>query len=169
MINQFPSEEDDTVIGQINGQQGTVKLDEQEIQLEGDVELTRAEPPLQLNSETLLWQTAQQIISTDRPLKISETQRQIVVRANQGRLDLEKQIVTLTNAVQLSSAQNNAQLAANQVIWKLETEDIEATGNIRFSQTNPDTRLVGEKAVGNLKQQTVVVTGNDVITTIVPE
>ncbi|MEO1591214.1 MAG: LPS export ABC transporter periplasmic protein LptC [Cyanobacteria bacterium J06632_22] len=168
-VNQFPAEDDETVIGQLNGQRGTVRLDEQEIELLGEVELTRTEPPLELNSDALLWQTEQQLVTTDQPLEILETQRQIVVTANQGRLDLENQIVTLTEAVQLTSAQNQAQLNAYQVTWKLESEDIEASGNIRYRQTNPETQLSGERAIGNLQQQTVIVTGNDVITTIVPE
>ncbi len=169
MVNQFLAEDDETVIGELMGQQGTVNLDDQRIELTGDVQLTRIDPPLQLNSETLVWQTEQQLITTDRPLKLIETQRQIAVTANQGRLNLEQQIVTLTESVQLTSTENEAQLTANQMTWQFETDDVEATGNVRYQQSNPDTRLVGERATGNLKQQTVVVTGSDVVTTIVPE
>ena len=168
-VEQHPAEEDDTVIGQLNGQQGIFRLDDQEIELVGAVQLSRTEPPLQLNSETLVWQLEQQLIATDQPLEILETQRQIVVTANQGRLDLEQQIVTLTEAVQLTSDQNQAQLAADRITWSLDTDDIEASGNVAYRQADPDTRLTGGRAVGNLTRQTVVVTGNEVITTIVPE
>jgi len=170
VVQQFPEEDNnDTVIGQLQGQQGLVKLDDQQIEITGDVQLNRTEPPLQLNSEALIWQTAEQLITLEQPLKVTESQRQIVITANQGRFDLEEQIVTLTEAIQLTSDAQQAQLTARQLTWQLESEDIEATGNVRYRQTNPETRLEGEQAVGNLKQQTVRVTGSDVITTIVPE
>ncbi|MEO0756877.1 MAG: LPS export ABC transporter periplasmic protein LptC [Cyanobacteria bacterium J06648_16] len=168
-VKQYASEDDETVIGQLVGQQGNVQLDEKRIELTGDVQLNRAEPPLQLNSEAIVWETEAQVVIADQPLTVEETQRQIVVKANQGRLDLESQIVYLTADVQMTSQENQAQLIADRVTWQLESEDVEAVGNIRYRQRNPDTSLRGERAVGNLAKQTVVVTGRDVTTTIIPE
>lgn len=136
--------------------------------LSSGVAMQLHQPPLNLNSQSLVWNYKQQELSSDRPLKLQHRDHKIQVIANQGYVNQPQARVQLTGAVQVKDQQGQFQLKTQQLIWSIPQQQIEAIGQVSYQQKNAQFELTGGRAIGKIQAQTVQISGGEVVTEIFP-
>ncbi len=152
----------------VTGQRGTVNLADQIVNLRGQVAMQMLELPLNMTSEALDWQVAEDQVTINQPLTLVQPERNIRITARQGRMDLAQQEVFLSQEVVAAGATNQSRLTSDRLSWNVETETVVAEGRVNYRQANPSINLNGNRAVGRLDDQTILVDGGRVVTEIVP-
>lgn len=164
-VEQF---KDKIITDVVVGQQGTVQLDQQRVNLTGDVAMQLLEMPLNVTSDALEWQVGQQLVLLNQPVKMVHPEENVVVTANRGQLNLDNQVVLLQGNVVAQGQRNQAQMTANQLTWNVDQQTLLAEGMVNYRQVNPTISVNGPRAEGQLTDQTIVVQGGRVVTEIVP-
>ncbi|MDJ0712812.1 MAG: LPS export ABC transporter periplasmic protein LptC [Prochloraceae cyanobacterium] len=148
-----------------------VDLNTDTVTLKDNVRVKSADPPVQIATNSLIWKYKQDLITSDKPVKIVHSQAKITVTGNQGTMDLEKEIAHLKGGVRGINTSDRATLYSNELIWSIPNRTIEAIGNVVYEQTDPAFNVTGVKAVGQLAKNKVIVTGDRgkrVVTKIFP-
>ncbi len=137
--------------------------------LENNVQLTLSQPPINVQSDLILWSLTAQTVTSEKPLQAFHRQRQFTLTGNQGVLNLPTELLTVTGNVRATgNPQKPFNLQANLMVWDIPKEEMEAEGNVVYQQANPPLTLSGQKAFGKLRNQTVLMTGGNVVTEVVP-
>jgi len=163
--------QDEKVTDRARAQTALIDLKQKIATLRQNVELTLQEPPLDVKGNLLVWQTQQQKVLADQPVRIFHRQDRINLTGNRGQLDLQQEVATLTGNVYGTEPERQARLRADRLTWTIPTQEMEAIGNVSYQQADPPLSLTGPRATGKFKDQTqtVVVSGGRVVTEIVPE
>jgi LPS export ABC transporter protein LptC len=148
--------------------QAEVQLKTKVATLKQNAQLSIADPPLEIASNSLVWNLTNQTVVSDQRVDVLHREQRVAISANQGRGDLEPRIFYLTGNVQGKGERNQSQLAADNLTWYIPTQQIEATGNVVYTQADPPFNLKGPKASGTLQDQNIVVSGGRVVTEIIP-
>ncbi|WP_448573092.1 LPS export ABC transporter periplasmic protein LptC [Trichothermofontia sp.] len=163
--------QNETITDRARAQTALVDLKQKVATLRQNVELTLQEPPLDVKGNQLVWQTQQQLVLAEQPVRIFHRRDQINLTADRGQLDLKQEVATLTGNVYGTEPQRQARLRTDRLTWHLPTQQMDAVGNVSYQQADPPLHLTGPRATGKFKDsvQTVVVSGGRVVTEIVPE
>jgi LPS export ABC transporter protein LptC len=161
LINNKPTD-------QALGDQADVNLNTQTALLKQNAQLLLLSPPMQIASNSLLWNVGAQTVSADQPVSILNRQQQMVLTANQGSFNLKQKTAQLVGNVQGIGQRNQSQLRSDTLDWNIITEEFVAQGNVFYRQNNPAFNLRGPRAFGKIRDQTVVVSGGRVVTEIIP-
>lgn len=162
---------DKIVTDRVEGDKSQVDLKTKIATLQQNIQLTSIDPPLLMSSNSAIWNINTETVVSNQPVRIVQRQENIVLTANQGRVDLEQKVAYLTGGVQAIGSKNQAKVYANQLRWNIPTQNVQATGNVIYQQINPPFSTTGPTAVGRLQDQSIVVTGgagNRVVTKIIP-
>jgi LPS export ABC transporter protein LptC len=165
----------DKAIDQGESKQAEANLATKVITLKQDAQLVLSDPPLQVNSNLLLWDLVKKTLTSPQPVTLLHRQQQITATADQGRMDLEPKIGHLMGNVNAINPKNQSQLIADRLTWNMPTQQMDAEGNISYSQADPPATLQGARASGRLDNKTIVVSGGTdggdgrVVTEIIPE
>ena len=135
--------------------------------LKQNAQLSLLDPPLQIDSNSMLWNVSTETVTADQPVRVLHRQQQVTLTANRGQMDLQKKIVSLTGNV-YGVGQRRQSLKSNQLTWYLPSQLVEAEGNVVYRQVEPPASFTGQKAVGKLQDQNIVVSGGRVVTEIIP-
>jgi LPS export ABC transporter protein LptC len=150
------------------GEQGRVDLADQVATLRGSVAMQMLELPLNLASDVMEWQVAEQLVNVNRPLTVVHPEAKLRVTARQGRMNLAEQVVTMNQDVIAVGEQNQSRLTTDRLTWNVPDQTLLAEGGVNYRQVDPAINLNGNRGVGRLNEQTFVVDGGPVITEIVP-
>ncbi|MBW4523042.1 MAG: LPS export ABC transporter periplasmic protein LptC [Scytolyngbya sp. HA4215-MV1] len=150
------------------GDQAEVNLNAQTALLQQNAQLLLLDPPIQVASNSLLWNLGVQTVSSDQPVSVLNRQQQMMLTGNQGSFNLKQKTAQLVGNVQGIGQRNQSQLRSDLLDWNMTTEEFVAQGNVFYRQNNPAFNLKGPKAFGKIRDQTVVVSGGRVVTEIIP-
>lgn len=162
----------ETIRDRVTADSGEVKLAEKIVSLEDNVEFKSSEPPLQAASNAITWEVEKKVITSSEPIQVVQTEDQITLTGNQGKINLNTETAQFEGGVKGVSESNQATLFANRLRWNIPTQEMEAQGNVIYQQNDPPLTTTGEQARGILSQENIVVQGNQeqrVTTEIVPE
>jgi LPS export ABC transporter protein LptC len=151
------------------GARAAVDLKTRIATLEQSAQLNLQDPPIQVSSDSLIWDLAQETLTSNQPVTVIHQQQQVTLTANQGRMDIRQRIFYLTQNVRAVGQQNQSQLTTDRLTWTIPTQEVLAEGNVNYSQLNPPLKVQGPRAVGKLENQTIVVSGGGVVTEIIPQ
>ncbi|WP_427161176.1 LPS export ABC transporter periplasmic protein LptC [Aliinostoc sp. HNIBRCY26] len=138
--------------------------------LQKNAQLELSEPPMQIASNSMIWNMKAENVITNSPIRIFHKAENLTVTANQGEMKIPQKIAFLTGNVN-AIGQRRQTLNAQKMTWYLDKKLLEAQGNVAYQQANPPVNFKGEKAVGNLQTENIVVSGgsgNRVVTEIIP-
>ncbi|MGB3139129.1 MAG: LPS export ABC transporter periplasmic protein LptC [Nodosilinea sp.] len=152
----------------VTGQRGSVNLAKSLVALRGQVAMQMLEMPLNMTSEALDWQVAEEQVVVNQPLTLVHPKNKITVTARQGQMDLAQQQIALSDDVVAVGETNQTRMTSDRLNWNVKTQTVVAEGQINYRQADPAVNLSGSRAVGRLDDQTVVVDGGRVVTEIVP-
>ncbi len=161
----------ETVTDRVVAQVAELNLDTLVALLQESVESRSLEPPLQIASNSIVWDLKQRTVLADAPVQIQHATDRLTVAANQGFADLDAETVQLEGGARGTNPNNNSALSADELLWQIPSQLVEAEGSVVYQQTDPPLHLVGSRAVGNLDQQNITITsggGERVVTNIVP-
>ena len=147
---------------------GVADLKAKTITLKQNARLTLTNPPTQLASNSLVWDLQRQTVASDQLLTINNSQQQVALSGNEGRIDLKAKILYLEGDVRGVGAKNQAQLNSDRLNWNMVTQKFEADGNFRYRQGQPPLNLAGPRATGTLRGQNILVGGGRVVTEFIP-
>lgn len=147
---------------------GEINLKTKIAQLQQNARVQTSDPAMQIAGNSLLWNFSNRTLIANQPVNIAQPQQQILLSANQGRLDQTTRVAFLEGNVRGVGQRNQSELTSNQLIWNIPTQEFEALGNVFYRQANPPFNLKGPRAVGTLRGQIVVVSGGRVVTEIIP-
>ncbi|AUT02735.1 LPS export ABC transporter periplasmic protein LptC [Nostoc sp. CENA543] len=138
--------------------------------LQKNAQLELSEPPMQIASNSMIWNMKAENVITNSPIRIFHKAENLTVTANQGEMKIPQKIAYLTGNVN-AIGQRRQTLNAQKMTWYLDKKLLEAQGNVTYQQADPPVNFKGEKAVGNLQTENIVVSGgsgNRVVTEIIP-
>ncbi|HEY9624505.1 MAG TPA: LPS export ABC transporter periplasmic protein LptC [Crinalium sp.] len=150
------------------GNQAEFNLKTKIATLTQNAQLVLTDPPVQISSNSIVWDIKGQTAVSNQPLTVVHQQQQVRLTANQGRLNLEQRIFYLTSNVHAIAQRNQSQLTSDRLTWTIPSQSFVAEGNVNYRQVNPVTTVRGPRAVGKLSNQTIVVSGGRVATEIIP-
>ena len=131
-VEQF---ENESITDVVVGQSGSLKLDEQVVNLEGDVQMQLLDIPLNVASEALEWQVDQQQVAINQPVEMVHPDENVVVNARQGRMKSRKPGDFFTGDVVAQGQRNQAQMTSDQLTWNVQQQTLLAEGNCQLSTT----------------------------------
>lgn len=161
--------EGEQVTEQAESNRAEVDLQAKTVKLLDNAVLTLTEPPLQVSGNSLLWNMDEKTLVSDQAITAVQRQEQVMLTANQGRMEFEPQVAYFTGNVRATGQQNQALLTSDALTWQIDSQRVEAEGNVVYTQPDPPATLRGPKAVGRLQDRTIVVSGGRVETQIVPD
>jgi LPS export ABC transporter protein LptC len=141
-------------------------LKTQTVTLASNAKLLLADPPLEVDSQQLVWQVKAKTLTSDRPVRVYSPSQKVTLTANQGFVNQTLQQVNMIGNVKALGQRNAAFLSTDQLTWMIPSQQIEALGRVFYQQQQPRFTVRGGRAVGLIKEQKVVVTGGDVVTEI---
>lgn len=147
---------------------GVADLKAKTITLKQNARLTLTNPPTQLASNSLIWDLQRQTVASDQLLTINNSQQQVALSGNEGRIDLRAKMLYLEGDVRGIGTKNQAQLNSDRLNWNMVTQKFEADGNFRYRQGQPPLNLAGPRATGTLRDQNILVGGGRVVTEFTP-
>ncbi len=137
-----------------------------------NIEYKSLNPPLQMATNSLIWNYRDRIVKADQPIQLLQYQEQVTLTGNQGEVNLVQKVAKLSGGVQGNNNRTQAKLYANDLTWNIASQTLEAVGNVIYEQAKPKFNLTGEKAIGTLNNNNITVTGNTqerVVTEIYPD
>lgn len=163
--------ETETISDRVTANSGQANLAQETVSLQDNVEFKSSEPPLQVASNAITWQVEQKLITSNKPIKVVQTENEITLTGNQGNIDLNTEIAQFQGGVKGVSQANQATLFANRLRWNLSNQQMQAEGNVIYQQEDPPLTSKGNQASGILQEENIVVKGTNkdrVTTEIVP-
>jgi len=170
---QIERYKDKKITGRGNGNAAEINLKTQIAILKPLAKLELIDPPMQITSNSIIWNINKQNITTNSPIQVSQSAENLTVTANQGQMNIPENTVYLTGKVN-AVGKHRQSLTSNQLTWYLDKKLLEAQGNVVYRQIEPKLTFQGETAVGNLETENIVVkggnsTGGRVVTEIIPQ
>ncbi|NEO84453.1 MAG: LPS export ABC transporter periplasmic protein LptC [Spirulina sp. SIO3F2] len=167
-----PEASQPVITDRVVAQSAEFDLKKQVVLLKKEVESRSVDPPLQIASDSIIWNLANRTVLSDTPVQVVNREDAVTLTANEGFINLDTEVLRLTGGARGINTRKPADLYANQIVWYLQRERIEAAGNVIYRQVDPPLDLAGSRAIGRLKDQTITVTGGEgggrVLTKIVP-
>jgi len=167
---QIDRSKDKVPLDRAVAQKGSVNLKTKVATLQQSAQVVRANPPVEVSSDSLVWNYQNQTIVSDKPVSMIDRQKNSALTGNQGSLDMKTNVITMNGNVRAVGEQNRA-LTCENLVFNLTTQQFQAEGNVFFQQASPPVALSGPRASGNLQDQTVVdggSTGGRVTTEFIP-
>lgn len=109
-----------------------------------NAQLALLDPPMQVTSNSMIWNMNTEIVTTDQPVRLVNRQRQITVTANQGRMDTQKEVAYLNGDVN-GIGQRGQSLKSKELTWYLPSQLMEANGDVFYRQVDPPVSFKGKK------------------------
>ena len=128
--------------------------------LEKNASLKYIEPPVNITTDTAIWNYEKELVTSEFPVSIIHSKKQTIITGNRGQIDLKKQLAHLKGGTSGINNLDRSQLFCDRLIWKINEEIVEGIGNVYYQQLDPEFNVRGTKAVGKLTNNQIVVTGN---------
>ena len=163
--------QDKTITDHLEANKVKIDLKTKVATLQQNIELKSLKPPVQIATNSAIWNLKARTVKSNSPIQIVHNQDQVTMTGNKGQINLEEKVVRLQGGVQGINNRNKAKLYSRDLIWNISTQVIQAKGNVIYEQVNPTFNLTGSKAVGKLQDNSIVVSsnkGDQVVTEIIP-
>ncbi|MEA5469778.1 LPS export ABC transporter periplasmic protein LptC [Spirulina sp. 06S082] len=164
-------DENKKITDRILADKAEMNLETQVVVLQGNVRSNSVDPPVQVASDSIIWNMKGRSILANKPVRIVHNTENTVINANEGLINLKENVARLKGGVRGINASRQADLYANEVVWAIDQRRIDAQGNIIYKQVNPPLEMTGTQAVGAIDLDRVTVTRGEnkrVVTQFVP-
>jgi LPS export ABC transporter protein LptC len=127
--------------------------------LQKQAQLVLQDPPLDIASESLLWDLQNRRVNSNVPVEIEHRQENMVIKAQEGWVDLPAKIYYLSRQVQGKGKRQQATFTSDKFTWFMATNQFSAEGNFIYEQQQPKFQSRSPVAQGEFKEQFVVLHG----------
>ncbi len=148
----YPSERDKV---RVTATEGRYYTDSETLELQDKVVVATAEPALQLTSDRLTWNIAQNIVNSEVPLQVVRYQDEIVsdrLVADRGMVDLANNTVTLASNIELISTKPQLQIATNSLNWNYQQRIIDTDKPIQIIDRDNNLNVTGNSGEVDLNR-----------------
>ena len=146
----------------VTAQTGKYFTNTESLSIVGEVIATTEQPPLQLTSDRLTWDIAQnKVISPEQVKIVTYNQAQVTDRvvSDRAELDLTTNIATLTKNIELVSLKPKLQAATESLIWNYQLRRGQSNEPIQIIDRDRQISLTGNKGSFDLLGQVVKLEG----------
>lgn len=142
---------------EVKAQQGQYFTDTESLEVEGEVVATSNEPALQLTSDRLIWEIAQNRVTSPGAVEIirfdeNETITDKLV-SDRAEVNLAANTATLNNNIELISLQPKIQIASEFLTWNYQQRIGKTDRPIQILDRDRQVSITGNKGEINLQQQ----------------
>lgn len=140
----------------ITAKTGKYFTNTESLSIEGDVVATTEQPPLQLTSDRLTWDIAQnKIVSPEKVKIVRYNQAKVTDRlvSDRAELNLTTNIATLTKNIELVSLQPKLQAATESLTWNYQSRSGRSDKPIQILDQERQISLTGNQGSFDLEQQ----------------
>ncbi len=152
--------QEEKITDRVSSDRIEVDLDKNTATLQKNATLKYTEPPVTITADTATWNYQERLVTSEVPVSINHSKKQILITGNRGQMDLKQEIAHLKGGTSAINSLNPSQLFADELIWKINQELVEGIGNVYYQRSNPEFNVTGTKAVGKLTNNQIFVTGN---------
>lgn len=135
---------------------------ERRMELQGQVVATATDPELQFRSDHVVWQIAQQTLTSDRPLQINRYKNKVPTdqaTANQGVVSLKDRTATLKQNAQVIFSKPPMQLSSNALVWSLAAQTVVSNEALTVVNREQQVTLSANQGRMDLNTNLVFMTG----------
>ncbi len=139
----------------ISAQTGTYETKLQKLNLKGNVIANHKNPRLQLKTEELAWEIAQQQINSDRPIEIWRYQGKTIVDrlvGDRSRISLKDTLAVIENNVKLKSLKPNLEITTDILAWNYTTRLVVADKTVQIYDRTKNITLIGDRGQVDLER-----------------
>jgi LPS export ABC transporter protein LptC len=147
---------------QVSATEGRYNTRTENLDLTGKIVATALEQKLQLQTEHLSWQVAQNKIVGDRSLQITRYQGQTVtdrIIADRGFVTLDNHLAHLQKNVELQSLKPLTQIATNSLVWNYDTRFVTSKEPVRVVNSQEQITVTGNQGEIDLDRQVAKLEG----------
>ncbi len=150
----------------IAADEAEISLDEQRIEVSGDVVAVSEEDNMQLAAENLVWFLDEERLVSDRPIQIQQTEgRRVTGRASGDRaeFDMASQVARLEENAVIIAQDPPIRVEGDFLQWNMENNSVRA--NQRFTVVHRQERITmtADQGQGNLETQVFRMNGNVIV------
>jgi LPS export ABC transporter protein LptC len=141
---------------QVSATEGRYNTRTEHLDLTGNIVATALEQKLQLQTEHLSWQVAQNKIVGNRPLQITRYQGQTVTDrliADRGFVTLDNHLAYLQQNVELQSLKPLTQIATNSLVWNYDTRFVTCKEPVRVVNSQEQITVTGNQGEIDLDRE----------------
>ncbi|NJN87252.1 MAG: LPS export ABC transporter periplasmic protein LptC [Leptolyngbyaceae cyanobacterium SL_7_1] len=131
---------------------------ERRLEVSGRVIVTATDPTMQLQADRLNWFIDQEIIVSDRPVRLARLRNNQVTdtaTGQTGELNLKTNVATLRQAAQVGIQNPPLQIAGNSLIWNLSEETLVADQPVTVVHRQQQVTIRANRANMNFPQERV--------------
>ncbi len=142
---------------QMTANQARLLNQEQRIEVQGEVRGTSEEPNLRLQAERLVWQVEEQLVVSDRPLRVRQLDENDEVinqaQGNQGRVNLDTNVVTLQEEARIVVEESATRINSELLIWNVEEDTLRTNQPIEVVMREEQVNLTGNQGRIDMDQE----------------
>lgn len=138
-----------------SAKEGIYQIDKQNLQLKGNIIATTKKPSLQMKTEHLYWNIAQDKVIGNKPLKMTLFEGKTVtdqLNTNRVEVDLKTHLATLKDNIEYKSLKPPLQAATSILYWQYKDRIIQGNNPIKLIQIKDNMTLTGNQGKVNLRE-----------------
>ncbi len=147
----------------ISADEAQAFIQEQRVELTGNIAGTSDDASVRLNAEHLVWLLDQEKVVSDRPFRIQQLENRRVTdqaSANQAEFNLANQVVTLRQNGVVVTQDPPLRVTGDALTWDIANQTINASQPITIVHRGEQTTARGDRGQGNLATNIFTLIGN---------
>ena len=149
--------------GQFTAMKGQYFIDRFELELIEEVDILVVEPALSIQSEEIIWQFEEDIVTAADGLEVQRyTEEEVTLKlaAKEAEIKLEEQEVTVSGDVLLNNLEPKVQFASGEAAWDIEEGIIVGKEMVQITHSDEKVQFQGAEGQFDLDEQKVQLTGS---------
>ena len=167
-LRQSAEADPETIVRRANAGNGELNLETQDVILRQNAIVTFVEPPMDIRSNNLRWQTQRDQVTSEARVTVVDRAEKVTMAGDRADADIANEVVEFTGNVRGVAELRQSRITADRLKWFAKTQDVEAEGNVNYAQVEPSLEVSGPSATGNLNDEFVTMSGGEVQTTVIP-
>jgi LPS export ABC transporter protein LptC len=147
----------------ISSDEAEAFIEEQRVELTGNIVGTSEDANVRLNAEHLIWYLEQEKVVSDRPFRIQQLANRRVTNqasADQAEFNLATQVVSLQQNGLVITQNPPLRVTGDSLTWDIDNETVNASQPITIVHRGEQTTAQGDRGQGNLATNIFTLIGN---------
>ncbi|WP_225901099.1 LPS export ABC transporter periplasmic protein LptC [[Leptolyngbya] sp. PCC 7376] len=148
--------------GQFTATKAQYFIDRFELELKEEVDALTVEPALRIQSEEIIWQFEEEIVTAKEGLDLQQyTEEKVTTRlqAKEAEVKIADQEVTVSEDILFNSLEPEVQFASEEAAWDIEEGIIVGKESVQITHKDEKVQFRGSEGQFNLNEQKVQLTG----------
>jgi LPS export ABC transporter protein LptC len=124
-----------------------------------NVVATAINPPLQIRSEKLTWNTTQNLVTSPQAIAITQSKDQLTLNSNQGEWNTKSNQVSLKGNILGRIPESGIQLETSNLLWDIPKQIVALDSAVKVFSPTKQVAITANAGQANLATQTIRLNG----------